>query len=409
MKLRTWTASIAALVFSAAPVFAVEGNVQWTNDGMLQPASCDTGCCDPCDCGEACHCGSGVGGCGLLSGIGGGCLENFTLAGALGLDDSWFTIAGWSQFGYTDEATLLTPLGGSSFNDIPDEVLLHQQWFYAERVADGSNGLDFGFRADIMYGVDGTDTQAFGNPSGSWDFENGWDHGIYSFAMPQLYGEVAMGDLSVKIGHFFTIVGYEVVPAPGNFFFSHALTMYNSEPFTHTGVLSTYTGFESITLYNGWTLGWDSGFDNLNSGNNYLGGFGVDLSDNLNVTYITTYGNFGAISAGGDDYGHSVVMTASLTDKLSYVFQTDYKKIDNTADEDVGINQYVFYQWSDAIALGTRIEWWSDDTVSYNEATSGVNVKLLDNLVLRPEYRKDWSPANNYDQDIFGCDMILTY
>ena len=65
--------------------------------------------------------------------------------------------------------------------------------------------------------------------------KNGFDHGIYAWALPQAYAELADCDVSVKLGHFYTPVGYEVVTSPDNFFYSHAFTMYNSEPFTHTG------------------------------------------------------------------------------------------------------------------------------------------------------------------------------
>ena len=223
---------------------------------------------------------------------------------------------------------------------------------------------------------------------------------------------------SVKAGHFYTLVGYEVVTAPDNFFYSHALTMFNSEPFTHTGVLTTYSGFEGITLYNGWTLGWDTGFDNTNSGNNYLGGIGVDLTDNVSLTYITTYGNFGARDGGQDDsYSHSVVIDVNLTDNLNYVFQSDLVGIDPIDDngnavgsnDQIGINQYLFYSLNDIVSLGGRMEWWKSDGTSYYSATSGVNVKLLDNLVFRPEYRETWAPGADIDEDVVGMDMILTY
>ena len=251
-------------------------------------------------------------------------------------------------------------------------------------------------------------TQAFSNPPGVWD--EGWDHGIYGWAIPQLYGEVAMGDFSVIMGKFFTLIGYEVVPAPQNFFFSHSLTMFNSEPFTHTGVLGTYSGFENLTLYGGWTLGWDTGFDNFNSGNNFLGGFALDLLDAVTFTYMSTYGNFGAISQTNEnDYMQSCVFDVALTERFNYVFQTDYKNLDGPDGEDVGINQYLFYSFSDAVAFGSRIEWWRNDSVSNYEYTTGVNVKLLDNLILRPEYRKDWVPANDFSVNNVACDMILTY
>ena len=162
-------------------------------------------------------------------------------------------------------ASLQRPL---VFDDVPDHMHLGQQWFYLGRTVDGSGGFDLGGRIDVVYGTDAQKTQAFGNPNagvrgfGTWDAS--LDHGEYGWAIPQAYGEFAVGDLGVKIGHFFTPIGYEVVPVTGNFFRSHSYTMFNSEPFTHTGVLGTYTGFDAVTLYGGWTLGWDTGFDQLN-------------------------------------------------------------------------------------------------------------------------------------------------
>ena len=161
-------------------------------------------------------CGDGCGASSCSDGLGG-----MSLTGLMGGDDSGITFGGWTQFGYTNRSTGL-------FNTHTNNVNLHQQWFYAEKVADGSCGLDWGFRADVMYGVDAADTQAFGNNPGRWDYENGFDYGIYGWALPQLYAELAEGDWSVKIGHFYTLVGYEVVTAPDNFFYSHSFTMYNS-------------------------------------------------------------------------------------------------------------------------------------------------------------------------------------
>ena len=422
MNFKTWTAGIAVLTLAAAPVFAEDSMAQWSYDQMVTPVGCcDDGCCgDGCDCGDGCGCGCGVGGGGLLSGIGPGWIEGFSIAGTLGIDA--FDVGGWTQMGVTSEPTLLSslnadPTTGGSFNNIEDRFNLHQQYFYVGKAADGSKGWDLGFRADFLYGIDAPDTQSFGNPANS--FDNGGDFtrgdGSHGWAIPQLYGEVAVGDLSVIIGHFYTLVGYEVVTAPDNFFFSHALTQYNSEPFTHTGVLATYSGFENLTLYGGWTAGWDTGFDQLNQGNNFLGGFSASLSDAITLTYINTWGNFGAINQGDDDdYGHSIVVDVALTDSLNYVFQSDYKRVNSPVDgvdtdEDVGINQYLIYSYNDILSFGSRVEWWRDNGVSHCGYTSGVNVKLLDNLIIRPEYRTDWVPALDFDENIAACDMILTY
>lgn len=413
MNYKTWTVGIAVLALATAPAFAETSSGQWSYDQNVVPVGCcgDDCCGDDCCCGDPCDCGDGCGGGGLLSGMGPGIVEGFSFASMLGIE-SW-DIGGWTEFGWTDDAIPLSPQGSNgselSFRDVPNRLNLDQQWFYIGKEADGSDGFGLGFRADFMYGTDAHAAQSFGNPPGS--FDEGWDHGVYGWAIPQLYGEVAVGDVSVKIGHFFTLVGYEVVPATGNFFYSHALTMYNSEPFTHTGVLGTYSGFENITLYSGWTLGWDTGFDNVNSGNSYLGGFSADVLDAVSLSVISTYGNFGAINTGGDtdNWGNSVVIDVNVTDTINYVFQTDYKKIDNISDEDIGINQYLFFNFSDAIAFGNRIEWWRNDQVSNYEYTTGLNVKLLGNLVIRPEYRTDWVPATDFSVENVACDMILTY
>jgi hypothetical protein len=336
------------------------------------------------------------------------------LFGLIDADSPW-SIGGWSQSGYYTDSTGL-------FNDLPDRYNLAQGWMYMERAADGSKGLDFGGRVDLMYGTDASKTQAFGGTG--WDTT--WNRGDgYGWAMPQLYAEIATENSTTIIGHFFTVVGYEVVTAPDNFFFSHAMTMFNSEPFTHTGVLNTYHVSDSFTSYAGWTAGWDTGFEQAFDGSNFLGGFSKSFGDDVTLTYITTFGNFGTRSQGFNGYSHSIVLDTNLTDKLNYVFQSDLLRVDGTGEDNVGINQYLFYNVSDRLSFGTRMEWWKADdhtafdyggqsaapteTTSYYALTGGVNIQVLKRSVLRPEYRYEWSPGLNYDQGIFGVDWITVF
>ena len=229
--------------------------------------------------------------------------------------------------------------------------------------------------------------------------------------------------MSVIVGHFYTLVGYETVTAPDNFFYSHAITFYNTEPFTHTGVLATYSGIENTELYFGWTLGWDTGFDQFFGGSNFLGGFSVPLTQKLNVTYITTAGDFGKR---GEGYGHSIVFDWALSDDWNYVLQSDLLQT-SAGEDNLSVNQYLFRTLSDRLALGARCEWWKGDTLteyaplgstlpssgslSYYEATLGLNYRPggNPNLVFRPEMRLDWSPALDYSKGTFGIDFVLTY
>ncbi len=315
-------------------------------------------------------------------------------------------IGGWFQLGYTT-------YNNSQFNNHPDHLDLHQAWIYVEKQADGSDGFDWGFRADYVYGTDGPDTQAFGGSPTSWD--NLWDDGgFYGRALPQLYVEAAWGDLSIKAGHFFTIIGYEVVTAPDNFFYSHAYTMYNAEPFTHTGVLATYGVSDDVELYGGWVQGWDTGFSS-NGGDAFLGGMGLSLSDDLSVTYALTAGTR---ARGDQGYGHSIVFDWAMSDRMNYIFQTDYNTYTNL--KTLGINQYWFYTLNDCWTAGTRFEWWQVKAGAGNDAnlyalTTGLNYRHSGNLIIRPELRWDWdqdgvliNPGDNNTLG-FGVDAIFTY
>jgi putative OmpL-like beta-barrel porin-2 len=375
----------------------------------------NSGCGCSVDCGTEC----GDDCCGGEVGCGDGCSSCCSLGEPFKLDchEGGIDFGGWWQGGYTSKST-------GMFNNIPDRFNTHQAWLYAEKAADGSSGLDWGFRADMMYGIDSGDTQAFGNNPGRWDFVNGWDRGAgYGWAMPQLYLQLASGDWSVIAGHFYTLLGYEVVTAPDNFFFSHAYTMYNSEAFTHTGVLATYSASDNIEIYGGWTMGWDTGFDQFGNGSSFLGGVKVSLSDNATYTYICTAGDMGVR---GDGYSHSNVLDLSLTDKLNWVLQSDmvsFGPIGGGQNDEVGLNQYLIYSVNDCLGVGARLEWWKSDagfnhggqsipqggSVSYYEATFGVNIKPQANLTIRPELRYDWFPHADYDMGIGAVDVILTF
>ncbi len=419
MKIRTWTVSLAVLVAGVAKADTTATG--WSYDqnvkGVAFASDCcepecgaaDSCCADPCcgtDCGDGCGCGAGVGG--------------FTLASLIGLPaSSPYQIGGWTEMAYMDNNVPLSQAYNDllSFDDVPDHLHLGQQWFYIGKTVDGSAGLDVGGRIDTVYGTDAQKTQAFGNPGagvrGFGTFDASLDHGEYGWAIPQAYGEFAVGDLSVKVGHFFTLQGYEVIPVTGNFFRSHSYTMFNSEPFTHTGVLGTYAMSEKLSVMAGWVLGWDTGFDQLNSGNALHSGFSYAINDAVTFTYMTTYGNFGWRDGGDDNsLSGSAVVVASLTDNLQYIAQVDHLDTSNPGVSEfdtIGLNQYLLYSLNDVVGIGGRLEWWKADGVSFYEATSGLNIKLTENTNIRPEYRQDWAPGIGLDEDTFMVDGYVTY
>lgn len=380
------------------------------------PAAAPTVACDNgSSCDTACD---EMGGCGGAWDIGLDCClgEPFKLVNG---DICGYTVGGWTQLGYH---TYNTPF---NFNNHADRVNLQQQWLYAEKIADGSCGLGWGGRLDYVYGVDAQDTQAFGTQQSGWD--NPWDNGIYGHALPQAYVEAAYGDWSVKAGHFFTTIGYEVVAATGNFFYSHSYTMYNSEPFTHTGLLSTYTVSEDTKIYNGYVMGWDSGFDD--NGDAWLTGITTNVTDNVTFTYGLVLGRFGARTANEAGEMHSIIVTSKLSDKLTHVFWTDYLDSDNATNRAVerqtyDLNNALLYSFNDCLAWGNRFEWYNVErglgkqTPGHSDVyvyTTGLNIRPHSNLLFRPEVRWDWDRDGiiglelGTSQTTFGMDAIFTF
>jgi hypothetical protein len=335
-------------------------------------------------------------------------------------EEPCYTLGGWVSAGYTNKSD-------GVFNTRPGALNLHQAWLYLEKIADGSNGVGFGGRIDALYGMDSNNTNSYGNNPGRYDFSGRFqDSNGFGIAIPQAYAQVAYENLSVKIGHFYTIQGYEVVGATGNFFYSHALTFNFMEPFTHTGALATYKVDDKTELYGGYVFGWDSGFDQFHGGSSWIGGFKVSPMDNMSFVYTSCAGNLGWI---GDGYSQSIVVTTNLTDKLTSVVGGDVVHGNGngvfagvptaTSFDGLSVYNYLLYQINARNGVGMRNEWAKFGGVSYNEITVGWNYKPLANLTVRPEYRYQYSPAANnggknpigipVNQGIFGVDAVLTF
>jgi hypothetical protein len=394
-----------------------------------QPACCRPTACRPVACREAWlqpqYCQETRAACDF-----GGCVAK----------KNPLTYGGWVSAGIYANAWGAKSNGPLTMRQYGNGFTVDQTWFYLEKAIDnGGYGWDYGGRFDFLWGADGPDTQCFGD--GGWD--GNWftsDDRNYGSALPQLYGEVAYNNLSVKIGHFYTIIGYEVVPAPDNFFYSHSYALAY-EPFTHTGALASYKYNDRVTVHGGWVNGWDNGWLNPSGGSTFLGGVSLDLAKGLTLTYATSFGQLwnnldsaNLALADTTGYMHSLVLEAELTDRLEYVFQSDFITTQDTygATENVrryGVNQYLFYTLNSKWKVGSRVEWYRDEigsiggavtTSNYAGATFGFNYKPCDNVVFRPELRWDGtegSPAgpfpfnNNANSYQFsgGFDMIVTF
>lgn len=404
----------------APPVFS-ESTDAWTGGKATKGGK---------GCGNACGKGCGCGG------------EAWTLMEHWGRQNDPWQFSGWLNGGVmvnmTNNDVRNDPI---PFSNPSGEFLFNQVWMSLERVADnGGCGFDWGARVDFVFGADGPDTSAFGD--GSWDFD--WRAGgEYGSAAPQFYLELLYNDVNIKVGRFFTILGYEVVPAPGNFFYSHSYAMTYGEPFTHTGVLAETPWNENTTLYGGYTFGWDAGFENRGEAHTMIGGFQRQVNDFTSLTYAFTYGRYGnglgPSGNLGDIYSHSIVLDVQLTERSNAVLVHDLaaNHVNGAMGnaEWYGLSGYYFYQINDCWTAGMRAEWFDDadglristvndgfNDLHYWELTFGLNYRRSPNLMIRPEVRMDWatSHSDNDFNDIyvnntrdnlqtFAVDFILTY
>lgn len=340
---------------------------------------------------------------------------------------------GWLALGTTVVPEQLeqhnnTPI---SFNDQSSVVQLNQLNLFLERLVDReAKDWHVGGRVDALFGTDSRFTQAKG-------LDNHWlSHqglGQYDFALPQAYLEVSApfgSGVTAKIGHFYTIIGHEVVTSPNNFFYSHAYTMQYGEPFTHTGALFSYALNSNYTVNAGAVTGWDT-FDQNNGHWNFLGDISwTDDAASTSVSWGVISGDTGMVTPANRTLS-SLVLSHSFTDKLQYVFQHDFGFQEKSGNFQqpaywYGINQYLFYEFTDEITAGVRGEWFRDNNGTrlnigspgnYLALTAGINWKPASWLSFRPECRYDWSDSlvkayatnrQNHQFEI-AVDMLITF
>jgi hypothetical protein len=283
-----------------------------------------------------------------------------------------------------------------------------------------------------MYGTD----SAFTTSVGFDDNITSSSYRYYTMAIPQAYLETnipVLDGVKFKAGHFYTLIGYEVVPAPDNFFYSHAYTMQYGEPFTHWGGLFSKSFCDGqYTVTAGAVQGWDNLSDTADHNLAFLGGVSAEVAEGTVLTASVISGNEGR-SANRTMY--SLVLSHQFSDKLKWVAQHDLgvQEVNGGGDAQwYGLNNYLIYSISDTLSTGFRAEWFNDDDGvrvaglrsgyggrgNYYGLTWGVNVNPVSYLTIRPELRYDFvrSPKSNgfgkadeNDQLLVGLDAIFKF
>ncbi|HEV3417689.1 MAG TPA: outer membrane beta-barrel protein, partial [Pirellulales bacterium] len=375
------------------------------------------------------------------------------------------TVTGWIEAGYATHDGQRNPdgfNGPDGFNDRDDEFQMNQFYTVIQKaLKDNDCCWDWGYDVDLLYGTDyrypvekGLDANDNGIPRWNSDPRK-----FYGLSMPQAYLQFGTSKLSYKVGHWYTLLGNEVVPAIGNVFYSHTYTFLYAYPFTHTGVLATFTPNDQLTIVNGIDEGWDT-FNDTDENVGYTGQLVFTAKDkHTTLTYSWQYSNEPIVSGGnpgGDPnaregrFVQSIVLAHDLNDRLSYViengdgFQTNGENGGGTSSW-FGLDSYATYKMNCCWTAALRSEWFRDtdgtrvapvgdfQTPNGNVAsaggfagdfydiTAGLNYHPNANVQFRPEIRYDWFSGQDHNgvkpyhdgtanhQWIYSTDMIVQF
>jgi hypothetical protein len=376
-------------------------------------------------------------------------------------------VYGWANGGiFTNTRNTASHYNGPvTFADRNDGQLNQLYGVIERRVDTGGCGWDVGGRFDVLYGSDwiyntqrGWEVNDGAVPPGA--LLDGWNLSpYYGLVTPQAYGEVAYNNLSVKVGRFYSPIGYEAVTAPNNFFATRSYVKQYGEPFSHSGALATYYWNQNWTFLSGVVNGWDR-FDGPSDRASGLGG----------AIYTPDHGQYTIALTGisGTEQGfnsglfttrnlYSLVFNYQIDNRWNYVFQHDLGwQQDSIAGvggagpsdaEWYGINQYLFYKINNCWKAGIRGEWFRDDdgarvagvrpsngtdlgnefytpggyAGNFYEVSLGLNWTPHANLIVRPEVRYDWfngdtlngvrpyGDGTDNSQWVYGFDAVVLW
>ncbi len=234
--------------------------------------------------------------------------------------------------------------------------------------------------------------------------------------------------ISFEAGRFVTLLGAEIIPVYNNQNFneSRGLLFTLGEPLTHTGIRASYTFNDYVSATAGLNNGWDDPASTSNGGPNYEGELTLNNKDkSLSLVVNGIWGpnvqpsNFASIPPAGlglhsnsnlgaiDPIGTwKPSFVPNLTLQAEYLYASQSGPVVNGhAATWQGAAGYVVYDWTPAVELATRAEFFDDmdgartgtgEAQTLWEITQTLSYKIpeVTGLIARLEYRHDNSSQN---------------
>ena len=311
-----------------------------------------------------------------------------------------------------------------------------------EKALTSENKAQAGFRTDVMIGEDAS---YFINrtPNAGYNTNNNSNSLFLEQAYVSIRAPVGNG-WDFKVGKFVSILGYEVIERPANMNVTYGL-IWQELPLYYTGVLSSYKFDDYIDA----KLGVVNGSNSDNNTTTSLSGDGCAVLAALNLTAPggnANWSNNFQYSSNAENNTADTQTGASSTsvgklnnssgtgytfiynswgnwapkfanDKLLFAFNSvlGTANSNNSQNSQAGVGNsggttwygagaYAKYQFNDWFSLASRGEYlggnnlglvssyppYSEAGLSWWEYTLTAGFNVIDNLLIRAEYRMDW-------------------
>lgn len=366
--------------------------------------------------------------------------NNFVETAQKGIKLSGYVDAGYS-YNFTGPATdRVTGRFGSDTTKYGD-FNLYAVKFALEKALTQENKAQAGFRADVMIGEDAGLLQDRDNFEA---YLQNTEVNSNSLFLEQAYASIRApvgNGWDFKVGKFVSILGYEVIERPANMNVTYGL-IWNALPLYYTGVLSSYRFDDYVDAKLGVVNGSNTDNNTTTSGQ----GDGCAVLAALNVTAPggnANWSNNFQYSSNNDNWNTNGPADSSTPTGIENASSgTGYVLIYNSwgnwapkfADDKLllafnsvlgtastnngdpaqpgvtwyGAGAYTKYQFNDWFYLAGRGEYLggnnmqkmfesggalSDTGLSLWEWTLTAGFNVIDNLLIRAEYRLDWGNA----------------
>lgn len=258
-----------------------------------------------------------------------------------------------------------------------------------------------GFRLDLAFGPT-IDIVNGPNPSGG-DAIRHVQQAYVSYVAP-----VGSG-LTVDFGKFVTPAGAEVIETKDNYNYTRGYLFSYAIPFSHTGLRAKYSVNSKVSVTGFLLNGWDNFTDN-NTGKTV--GVSVGLTPSSRFSITSTYLGGPEQTSDNKPKRHlsDTVVSFVANDKLTFLANYDYgadKLSTGQTGHWQGLAAYLRYSFNKRFAFSPRFEVFQDHdgfrtglAQTLKGLTLTQEMKLVDNLITRFEYRRDWSDTDFFNKSV---------